>query len=258
MMRKVLNRTGASVIGTGLLVATAFLMAPSAGATTLFKKSLDDLVKESEGIVVGTVSDVQSRFNANHEIETLVTVEGLQMVHGNFGGSSLTLRIPGGQVGNAVMDVQGAPRFAAKERVLLFVHGNGRELVPFVGWTQGVFRFAPDAAGKNRIKDHEGNSVLGVEGNEVVAERIVEPEAQIIGGQLRSGTGRANSGTTDDGSASSEILPQRAASTEPMDADVFLKIVARKIQETGAKGGTIQNLTDSASLDAAGRDTRPR
>ena len=73
------------------------------------------MVTEAEAIVVGTVSALQSRYEADNDIHTLVTLTDLQVLHGSFKESSLTLQLAGGQIKNDVMRVDGSPRFALKD-----------------------------------------------------------------------------------------------------------------------------------------------
>src|SRR5438445_765842 len=65
------------------LVALLFFYAMQTQATTLLQKSLNDLVAESDGIVVGTVSEMKSRYDKKKDVQTLVTLTELQVIHGH-------------------------------------------------------------------------------------------------------------------------------------------------------------------------------
>ena len=54
--------------------------------------------------------------------------------------SPYTLRMLGGTVGTRTMEVDGAPKFAAGDRVIIFVKDNGRQFFPAVGFMHGVYR----------------------------------------------------------------------------------------------------------------------
>jgi hypothetical protein len=245
-MPRNLKRIHSSRLQAAIVVASLFISF-QAGATTLLKKDLDALVTEAEAIVVGTVSGIQSRYEADNDIQTLVTLTDLQVLHGSYQESSLTLQLAGGQIKNDVMRVDGSPRFAVKDRVLLFIRGNGQQMVPFVGWTQGVFRFEQDAkTGRQTVKDHDRNPVLEVRGSEVIKNQIHAPEALIVG----AAQGSAGSTDTPDSlSAPSARAQQVARSAEPLDAEAFIRAVVRKTQEKRAVGRAIRSVDLPATAD---------
>ena len=187
------------------LLLPALLMSAQAFGTTLAYKSFDDLVKESDAVISGRVASIESRYNASHEIYTFVTFDGLSVLGGDYQGQTLTLRFKGGQVENNISQIVGSPEFSVNDQVIVFVEGNGRYMVPVVGWTQGVFRVTADASGRRVILDHEGNRVLGISGGEVLKERTVQPAANILRPNSRAFTGiasenRGGGGTADDNS----------------------------------------------------------
>jgi hypothetical protein len=109
-------------------------------ATTLLYKNLDDLSAEAENIVVGTVAKTESTYGTDKSIYTFVTITDMESIKGQTKESELVLRFKGGQVGEEIHEIVGSPHFETNEQVVLFVRGNGRNLVPLVGWTQGAFR----------------------------------------------------------------------------------------------------------------------
>jgi hypothetical protein len=161
---------------------TALLLAANASGTTVLHKDVDQLVQEAEGIVVGTVRGTESRFGPGQDIYTFVTVDQIELLKGRYHQSSLTLRLEGGQVGNEILDIEGSPHFAAGDKVILFVKGNGKHMVPFVGWTQGVLRIEPDETGVEEITDHEGNRVLGLKEGKLLKERKHSGDLKIVDG----------------------------------------------------------------------------
>jgi hypothetical protein len=151
-------------------------------ATTVPYKSFDDLVKEADAVVSGRVAQVESKYSPEKEIFTFVTLDQLDTVAGSYTGSTLTLRFLGGQIGNDISHVVGSPTFNVDDRVVLFVQGNGRYMVPLVGWTQGVFRVQQDATtGQLAVRDNEGNRVAGVQNGRLVKDLVAQPEAHIVG-----------------------------------------------------------------------------
>jgi hypothetical protein len=228
--------------------------------TILLKKSFDDLVVEADAIVVGTVTEIESLYGTGKDIYTLVTLTDLEILHGRLDDTNLTLRLLGGQIGGEFLEVAGSPKLARDERVLLFVHGNGREFVPIVGWTQGVFRLELDSAtGKVKVKDHERNPVLEVRGREVVRHQLRRPETAIVPDLTRPQRPNGSAGVSDDDDA--RPGPQVSAEPPPadaMDADAFLQAVARTIKEKGAVGKRIESAyVERVKDDPAEHDAPP-
>ena len=159
-----------------LIALLTLAWAAAAQATTVLRESFPDLVEKSEGIVVGTLLAKESRYGADRAIYTFWTLGDLQIVSGAYAEPQLELRVLGGEVDGDRLSVVGAPSFAIGDRVVLFLRGNGRYPVPFVGWTQGVFRVGPDGA----IADHEGNRLLGIQNLELEREQRTAPAIQIV------------------------------------------------------------------------------
>ncbi|PYV36254.1 MAG: hypothetical protein DMG06_31125, partial [Acidobacteria bacterium] len=227
-----------SVIVSALwLMVLVLLNAAQAQSTARPKKSLDDLLAESDGIVVGTVSDVKARYVKDREIHTFVTLIDLEIVHGRYDAPRLILQLKGGEIDGDVLEIQGSPRFTPKDRVILFLKDNGHAIVPLVGWAQGVFRvFYDEKTGTERVKDHEGNQVVGVEGEELLIRGGHSAKAEIVGG-------RGSAGKTDDGSPSEQVLRQNPSSkSDAMTLRDFLNVITRKLKAKGLKGKPITSV----------------
>src|SRR5690349_9434456 len=90
----------------------AFAIAASvvvpAGATTLIRESLDELVRANRTIVVGEVVDVHSYWNADGTfILTDVRIATHDVLKGNVKNRELTLTVMGGQVGETTTLILG-------------------------------------------------------------------------------------------------------------------------------------------------------
>ena len=57
---------------------------------------------------------------------------------------------------------------------MLFLQGNGKQIVPIVGWSQGVFRIE-NLAGRQIVTDSDGNQVLGIVDNTIVKRPAFHP-----------------------------------------------------------------------------------
>jgi hypothetical protein len=164
-------------------LALCFLMlpAPPVLATTLLYKILDALVNESDGIVLGTITRIESDMDKEGNIYTYVTLQQINVLHGAYEGKEFTLRIEGGHVGRQGVYIPGSPNFAEREKWILFVKGNGRHIVPLVGWSQGAFRVEKEAeSGNEIIADPYGNRIFGIKGSDLLKERRVAPDVEIM------------------------------------------------------------------------------
>jgi hypothetical protein len=235
-----------------------------AEATTLIKKSLDDLLVEADGVVLATVDDVTSRMRDTRKgaIDTLVTLSNLQVLHGRYEATTLTLQLEGGEVDGVGLWLHGSPRFTPGERVLLFVRDNGKAIVPIVGWTQGMFRVATDAAtGAEGVFDHDGNRVFGVSNGEILKERRHSSEAIIVDDPSNPGQRGANAGTTDDGSPTLPQVAEKAAVQQPIiPLAKFVGLLQQRLkaQRIPARALTSVDPTAAAFERAPRRDAPPK
>ncbi len=217
-------------------------------ATTIPYKSLDDLVREADAIVSGRVAQVESKYSPDKEIFTFVTFDQLEVLGGSYTGSSLTLRFLGGKIDNDISQVVGSPTFAVDDKVVLFVHGNGRYMVPLVGWTQGVFRIGEDAAtGQLAVRDHEGNRVLGIQNGRLLKQTLVRPAADIVGEFKSKSTepaaGKTNAGLADYGESAPVVETAESSSTE----------AAVNLNRAGSRVMTYQRFRSAISGSASGK-----
>ena len=199
-------------IATAAALAACALGPFAAHATVLPYKDFKQLVTEADGIVLGTVRSVQAVVAAPGDINTFVTVDAQEVLSGRMAQRSITLKLQGGFDGTQGVHIDGVPQFAAGERVLLFVQGNGVDLVPFVGWSQGVFRVTrEDSSGQDRVADADGQRVLELRGQHLVREPAQHThEAVTVLGTpsvalARSEPVQASAGISDDGSAAVDL-----------------------------------------------------
>lgn len=225
------------------LIGMSLLCARPGYATTVPYKSFDQLVREAEGIIVGTVQQVESSYDPTQEIYTFVTLGQLSVLHGSYHQPTFVLRLKGGQVDQDILTVHGSPRLRPKDRVVLFVRGNGRAIVPVVGWTQGVFRILADAAtGRAVVSDHEGNRILGLKGSHLIKEHRHPTEAHVIGQEqaiTRSAEPAATPGSPDQGT-SSETVPSQDPSALPVQEGLSVQAFMGLLQAKLARRATAQ------------------
>lgn len=228
--------------------------AVQASATTLPYKSWKDLFAEADGVVMGTVKDVQSSA-AERDVYSFVTLTGVSMLAGDYQGDVLTLRIQGGMVKNNGQHLVGSPNFQPGERVILFVLANGDYAVPLVGWGQGVFRLQRDpASGREWVSDSDGNGILAIRDGHVIKEQRASGEARILGApdmlRRQEGRGAGHAGSSDNGSSA---LKQVVPSGPPMSLEDFVGAIRRDVQGQAVTKRSVRSVAVGAA--PAARDS---
>ncbi len=161
------------------LIGIAFVRVP---ATTVIPPTFEQLVQQAELIFQGTVTNVHSEIGEN--------------VKGNA-GSSYTIRILGGTVGDETMEVTDTPKFNVGDRDVLFVEHNNEQFVPLVGITHGRFHVQRDEqTGRDIILNGEGEPVrdltkLGREEESATAAEAISPD-QLKAAVQKQLTGQAD------------------------------------------------------------------
>jgi hypothetical protein len=152
--------------------------------TTVIPPTFEQLVQQAELIFQGTVTDVRSVWEgegAQRHIDTYVTFQIADSVKGNA-GSSYTIRMLGGTVGNETMEVTDTPKFKVGDRDILFVEHNNEQFVPLVGINHGRFHVQRDEqTGRDVVLNGEGEPVrdvtkFGREEESVSAADAISPD----------------------------------------------------------------------------------
>lgn len=163
-------RSARPVVHLPPLLLVALLLASTlpgaAGATTVVHLPLPKLTRVSDVIVDATVQRTSCRL-VDRRLFTFVTVRVKAWHKGapRKRPQALVVRVPGGRLGQRWLTVAGMPRFAAGERVLLFLLRR-----PGFHWTlglqQGKFSITTDAAGREvATRKFRGLEFLGISGS---------------------------------------------------------------------------------------------
>lgn len=134
-----------------LLMSALILFAPVVlRATVLIPIEFRELVGVSSIIVHGRVADVRAEWiDGRRAIETFVTIEADEYYKGGS-AATITIRVPGGQMGRYRTIFVGAPEFKAGDEVVLFLRTyDGRSSI--VGLSQGAFRVTSDRNGRRVV-----------------------------------------------------------------------------------------------------------
>ena len=134
------------------LVAAALLVpAAAVHATVYISANLSELTTDARAVAYGRVIALQAQWlDERRSIETLVTLEVETYVKGDL-GRTVTLRVPGGQMGPYRSVMLGAPTFVEGEEVVVFLAASGPAIPHLVGLAQGVFRVRTDVTTGARL-----------------------------------------------------------------------------------------------------------
>lgn len=146
------------VLCAGLLLG----IAPLIRATSVNAPDFENLVAQTDYVVRAEVTAITSEWRENSKVPgqfyigSRVELRVLEVITGNP-PQPLVLDVMGGQVGREVMTVEGAPNFRVGEESILFVHGNGRMIVPLTAMMHGYYPVQRDArTGDNRVLRSSG------------------------------------------------------------------------------------------------------
>src|SRR5207302_1839739 len=153
-------------------------------ATSVVPPTFEQLVGQAEFIFQGTVTDARSVWEgegAQRHIDTYITFQVQDNVKGDA-GSSYTIRMLGGTVGDETMEITDTPHFKVGDRDILFVEHNYDQFVPLVGIQHGRMHVqSGDATGRDIVVNGEGDPVkdltkLGREEESASAADAISPE----------------------------------------------------------------------------------
>lgn len=141
---------------------------PPAQATTVIAPGFDQLVDRADYVVRATVKSVTSDWRDNPDspgtryIGTRVELEVHEVIKGNP-PARLVLDLVGGRVGDDTLKIDGAPQFIVGQRNILFIRGNGQQVIPLVGLHHGRFLLRRDpATGRDLVMRNNGRYLYNV------------------------------------------------------------------------------------------------
>lgn len=116
---------GRGMVTLGLVMLAVVASSGAAGATTLIRASLDELVAANERIVVGEVVDAVSYWNDDATfILTDVRVRTLSTLKGREVSDEVTVTVMGGTVGDTTALIVGGPELVAGRSYMLFLNSE--------------------------------------------------------------------------------------------------------------------------------------
>lgn len=143
-----------------IVAALCAFSASAIRATTLAKLDLPALARAAEIVVDARFVDAQARQDRG-SIWTFAQFQVIDTLAGVPSGQRITVRLPGGQIGHLRESVDGVPRFAPGERVVLFLERTSAGDYGITGWTQGTFRVDESAGPGGEILT-QGTSAIPI------------------------------------------------------------------------------------------------
>jgi hypothetical protein len=138
-------------LGRASLLAGALGLATSAHATVLVPADFVQLVREAQAVVHGRVARVAGVWaDGRRRVDTVVTLDVIQYFKGDF-GPTVTVRVPGGELGRYRSFVVGAPVFEPGDEVVLLLGARGPSVPYVLGLSQGVFRVVASPATGDKL-----------------------------------------------------------------------------------------------------------
>jgi len=145
----------------GIALAACLVAAAPVAASTFLKVDVPGLTRMSTAVVHAQVTDMRSAWNDDKTfIFTYVTLRVEETFHG-AAPETVVVRVPGGKVGDYVVEMEGAPRFTKDDDVVVFL-GRWDDGAPMVaGYHQGVSHVKQDSLGNKFLRGGiaEGMSV---------------------------------------------------------------------------------------------------
>ncbi len=126
------------------LLASVALLAP-AGATTLLKMSMNDLIVQSSSIVRAKITGIRTGAVGKdiftyYQVQVSDTLKKGAILPAEFA-------VPGGVYGNLRQIAVGSPVFAEGQEYVLFLWTSRSGMTQIIGLTQGMFKLTQDSSG---------------------------------------------------------------------------------------------------------------
>ncbi len=157
-----------------IVAAAGLAILASAGATTLQKLSLDDMIRQSTGIVRAKVAGSRSALRGQN-IYTYYRLDVLETAKQDAAvpGRQIEIAVPGGAVNGMRQVAIGSPELSAGAEYVMFLWTGKSGLTQIIGLSQGLFQVAEDAAGNvNLTRPAAPDLMIDQDGRPVSGEQM--------------------------------------------------------------------------------------
>lgn len=137
---------GGGVMRRFLAILGLAVVSALAGATTLEKLTLDDMVQKSTAIVRARAVSSTSVLRGSM-IYTVYRLQVAEVLKGSIAPGAAEVYVPGGTYGRFRQSIAGSPVLAPGVEYVLFLWASPRGLVQVIGLSQGVFEVTKSASG---------------------------------------------------------------------------------------------------------------
>jgi hypothetical protein len=132
----------------GWSAAAGVVLAGLAFATTVQRLDFAGLTRLSTHVVAGTIEGSSTaRTPDGGAIVTLSTLRVVAQWKGDAAAATLSVRTPGGRLGDEVMELSGSPELRPGDTVLLFLERNPDGTFGVISLAQGSFRVTVESDG---------------------------------------------------------------------------------------------------------------
>ena len=142
-----------------LVILSWSLLGKTTLATTFQRLTLEQFVREADLIVLGRVREITSQESPDRSAITTSVVFAVKEQWKGVKVSTVTLRQPGGSVGEITQRVMEVPQFSVGEELILFLKKQKSGHYITVGGKQGKFTIKTDPqSGSKTVEDLTGKS----------------------------------------------------------------------------------------------------
>lgn len=154
---------------TSSILLAGVVVVATAGATTLQKLSMDDMIQQSTGIVRAKVTGSHSAMRGP-SVYTYYHLQILEAPKG-AGKQDVEVAVPGGTLNGIRQIAIGSPDLTAGSEYVLFLWTGKSGLTQIIGLSQGLFLAVKDASGNvNLTRPAASELMLDRSGQAVASE----------------------------------------------------------------------------------------
>lgn len=167
-----------------------------ARATTLQKLSLDDMIRQSTGIVRARVTGSRGALRGRniytyYRLQVLETAKSDPALAGNHNGRhEIEVAVPGGSANGMHEAAIGSPELAAGSEYVVFLWTGKSGLTQIIGLSQGLFRVTRNATGDLDLSRPAADEPM----LDRAGHRVADQPAELHWSQVRSRIQRDLSG----------------------------------------------------------------
>jgi hypothetical protein len=150
---KSMKRTLSVLAVLSLCLAAAGLWLAQSAAAAMVEQTIEQLTANSSDIINGEVLAKESWWNKSETfIFTSVTIQVNELYKGTLAvPSTVTVVVPGGEVGETGLGVEHAPRFEVGQEVIVFLTLYEDSTYKVTAWEQGKYTLEDGQVKEKRI-----------------------------------------------------------------------------------------------------------